>query len=258
MLHQAENGIVDLGDFGEMLFDHDLKRTLSIRIEIAVDALDVDYPPVPMYTSNEIGIELSFMRSSLKDDVLLDQIGIYDGKSSKCIAKFKPLGQMTNSSVRFADYSGPSLPLTVARYTWLTQEPEYWEPQFKYNKERKEVILQLLKYRVQNLLKDYSQRDPHFLNDSLEALEDFIEFFSSDFDLETYISKMHKEEMDRDISLGVHGFFPIRCLEVDPTVLSLSTANELAIIAGEALKQTLEGLFPMGAFSEAPREIVCL
>ena len=253
MLRQTENGIVDLGDFREMLFDHDLKRILSIRIETAVDALGIDYPPVPMSTSNQIGIELSFRRPSLKDDILLDKIGIYDGKSAKCIAKFKPLGQMTNSSVRFADYSGPFLPLTVARYTWLTQEPEYWEPQFRYKKERKESILQFLKYRVQNLLKDDSQRDPHFLNDSLETLEDFIEFFSSDFNLETYISKMHKEEMDRDISLGMHGFFPIRCLEVDPVVLGPSIANELAIIAGEALKQTLELLFPMGPFRKPPK-----
>ena len=251
LIFQAENGIVDLGKFQEFLFDHDLERTLSIRVEIAIDALDIDYPPVPIYTSNEIGIELSFRRPSLKEDVLLDQIGIYDGKSSKCIAKFKPLGQMTEISVNFADYSRPPSPLTAARYIWLTQEPEYWEPQFRYHKERKEVILQLLKYRVQNLLKDDSEKDLHFLNDSLDALEDFIEFFSSDFDLETYISKMHKEEMERDISLGVSGFFPIRSL-LRPTVLGVSAANELAIIAGEALKQTLEELFPMRPFRKPP------
>ena len=33
LLPRAENGIVDFGSFKEMIFDHDLKRTLSIRIE---------------------------------------------------------------------------------------------------------------------------------------------------------------------------------------------------------------------------------
>ena len=251
LLLQAKNGIVDLGDFQEFLFDHDPKRTLSIRVETAIDELDIDYPLLPMYMSNEVGIELSFKRSSHEEDVLLDQIGIYAGESSKCIAKFKCLGQMSNISVDFADYSRPPSPLTATKCIWLTQEPEYWEPQFRYDKERKEVILQFLKYRVQNLLKDDSQKDPDFLNDSLDALEDFIEFFSSDFDLEAYISKMHKEEIGCDISLGVQAFFPIFHL-FHPTVRGRSATNQLAIITGVALKQTLEALFPMGPFRKPP------
>lgn len=251
LLLQAKNGIVDLGDFQEFLFDHDPKRTLSIRVETAIDELDIDYPLLPMYMSNEVGIELSFKRSSHEEDVLLDQIGIYAGESCKCIAKFKCLGQMSNISVDFADYSRPPSPLTGTKCIWLTQEPEYWEPQFRYDKERKEVILQFLKYRVQNLLKDDSQKDPDFLNDSLDALEDFIEFFSSDFDLEAYISKMHKEEIGCDISLGVQAFFPIFHL-FHPTVRGRSATNQLAIITGVALKQTLEALFPMGPFRKPP------
>ena len=254
LLLQAKNGIVDLGDFQEFLFDHDPKRTLSIRVEIAIDELDIDYPfpLLPMYMSNEVGIELSFKRSSHEEDVLLDQIGIYAGESSKCIAKFKCLGQMSNISVDFADYSRPPSLLTATKCIWLTQEPEYWEPQFRYYKERRETVLQLLKYRVQNLLKDDSEKDLAFLNDSLDALEDFIEFFSSeDFDLESYISKMHKEEMDCDISLGVQAFFPIFSLFY-PTVRGQSATNQLAIITGVALKQTLEALFPMGPFRKPP------
>lgn len=33
LLPRTENGIVDLSSFQEMIFDHELKRTLSIRIE---------------------------------------------------------------------------------------------------------------------------------------------------------------------------------------------------------------------------------
>lgn len=257
-LHQSENSIVDLGSFQELLFDHDLEQTLSIKVEIAMDALNVDYlprPPLnmparpPMHISKQIGIELSFRRPTLKEEVLLDQIGIYDGKSSKCIAKFEPLGTMTSLSMR--DEYSSHVPLTAARCIWLTKEPEYWKPQFRYYKERQENTLQLLKYRVQNLLKDDSQKDHFFLNDSLDALEDFIELFSSDFDLEAYISKVHKEEMNCDIAL--FGFFPV-LLPLYGTTLGggISPMIESAITAGEALKQTLQKLFPMNPVRRLP------
>lgn len=260
-LQKSDNSIVDLGSFPELLFDHDLKRTLSIRVEIVIEALDVDYqwqPPMgipvrpPMHINKELGIELSFRRPSLEEEVVLDQIGIYDGKSSKCIAKFEPLGQSQNISMKFHEYSHPLSPVTVARCIWLTQEPEYWEPLFKYHEEHKETILQFLKYRVQNLLKDDSRRDPAFLNDSLDTLNDFIEFLSSGFNLETYIPKMHKEEMTCQI--GLLGFFPV--LPLDETTLDgISALNISGLIVGEALKHTLQKLFPMGPFRKSPERL---
>ena len=77
LLPRTENGIVDLGSFQEMIFDHDLKQALSIRVETNLDW--------------KVGIEFSFKRPSLEEEVLLDQISIYDGKSSKSLAKFQPL-----------------------------------------------------------------------------------------------------------------------------------------------------------------------
>lgn len=260
-LQKSDNGIVDLGSFPELLFDHDLKRTLSIRVEIVIDALDVDYQwqpsmdiPVrpPMHINKELGIELSFRRPSLEEEVVLEQIGIYDGKSSKCIAKFESLGQSQNISMKFHDYSHPLSPVTVAGCIWLTQEPEYWEPLFKYHKEHKETILQFLKSRVQNLLKDDSRRDPAFLNDSLDTLNDFIEFLSSGFDLETYISKMHKEEMNCQI--GLLGFFPVLPLG-ETTFGGISALNISGLIVGEALKYALQKLFPMGPFRKPPERL---
>lgn len=69
-LRQSENGIVDLGSFQEMLFDHDLKRTLSIRIEMSTDALDIDYPLVQMSIRNLVDIELSFKRPMLEKKII--------------------------------------------------------------------------------------------------------------------------------------------------------------------------------------------
>ncbi|MYF56575.1 AAA family ATPase, partial [Candidatus Poribacteria bacterium] len=53
LLPRTENGIVDLGSFQELLFDHDLKRTLSIRMETKLD--------------RQLAIEFSFNRPSLEE-----------------------------------------------------------------------------------------------------------------------------------------------------------------------------------------------
>ena len=246
-----QNGIVDLGSFQEMLFDHDLDRTLSIRVGIVIDESDMGFP---LFNRDLISIELNFSRPSLKESVRLDQIGIYDGDSSKCISKFKPLGRLTSESMRFDSYS-PLLPLTLAECVWLTQEPEYWEPLFKYCKERQESMLQILRSRVQNLLKDDSEKDPFFIGDSLDSLNNLIELFSldfEDFDLETFTSKIHKEEMNS--LLGVLIFVPVMSQSNYTGVQSgTSDTNQLAIIAGKGLIRTLEQFFPMSPIRERPK-----
>ena len=256
LLPKTENGIVDLGSFQEMLFDHDTGRTLSIRVGIVIEASDMEFSPVPVselqpvFRHDQISIELNFSRPSLKESVGLDQIGIYDGKSSKCISKFKPLGKSVSTSMRFDSYS-PLLPLTLAECIWLTQEAEYWEPLFKYYKESQESMLQILRARVQNLLKDDSERDLFWIGDSLDSLNNLIELFSSDFDLETFTSKIHKEEMNS--LLGVLIFVPVMPGSNYTGVQSgISDTNQLAIIAGKGLRRTLEQLFPMSPIRKLP------
>ena len=252
-----QNGIVDLGSFQEMLFDHDLDRTLSIRIGIVIDESDMGFPPVPVselppvFNRDLISIELSFSRPSVKESVRLDQIGIYDGESSECISKFKPLGKAMSTSASFDSYS-PMLPLTLAECIWLTQEPEYWKPLFKYYKERRESMHQALRYRAQNLLKDNSEKDLSFVGDSLDSLNNLIELFSSDFDLETFTSKIHKEEMNS--LLGVLIFVPVMPQSNYTGVQSgTRDTNQLAIIAGKRLIRTLEQFFPMSPIRERPK-----
>ena len=89
LLPHAYNEIVDLGNFKEMLFDHDLKRTLSICVETTINkSYEISQLP---YKENTITIEFRFKFSPFDAEVLLDEIGIYDKQSSRCIAKFQPL-----------------------------------------------------------------------------------------------------------------------------------------------------------------------
>ena len=283
LLPRAENGIVDLGSFQEMLFDHDLERTLSIRVGTKID--------------RQLAIEFSFKRPSLEQEVLLDRIGIYDGKSFKCLAKFQPLetneepeefpmrmGLSRDSFFRAPRSLSPSK-LGTLECVWLTKATEYWKPEFEWCKKNKNEILNWLKDRQLNLeqLSDRqtneeknsnAQKNPNEglhetderLQRDIDFLNDDIEFFSSDFDLKTYISKRRGEEINT--VLGVQGFIPIATIasgEKNPIITGPGSllrrrsndtqtfdVSQFAMAAGSALEQTLEVLFPMGPFRRPP------
>ena len=158
LLPRSENGIVDLGSFKELLFDHDLKRTLSIRIETQIYL--------------QLAIEFSFKMPSLAEEVLLDQIRIFSNKSAKCIAKFKPSGKFRPSTqiveneeyfrrsnfffnpfIREKREYFPSR-IPTLECVWMTKAEEYWKQEYKWCKENREDIVNLLK-EEKSELEDY-------------------------------------------------------------------------------------------------------
>ncbi len=273
LLPRAENGIVDLGSFQELLFDHDLKRALSIRVKLSIDKTDMVRS---LSGKNKIAIEFRFKRPSIEEEVLLDQIGIYNKES--CIAQFQPLPETEYPETVPINHSFFHNPLfrisrgfryskisQVQRCVWLTEKLEDWQPEFKSCREHKEDILKQLK----ETLRDYAnsneelQEDNSRLQEERNDLKKDIEFLSSDFDLEAYISKRHKEEMNT--VLGLQGFLPIvsgstkgnrwrtgfRSLSLRRFYDKVNVGS-FATAAGSALEQTLTNLFPMGPFRRAP------
>ena len=274
LLPRTENGIVDLGSFQEMLFDHDLKQTLSIRVETNLDW--------------KVGIEFSFKRPSLEEEVLLDQISIYDGKSSKCLAKFQPLNTTEDPEefwMRMGcpppiphDLSVPSKSYTI-ECVWLTAEPEYWMSEFAWCKRNKEEIRKQFKSEKSRLEDQLLHRETNEGKDSvtetirqLNAWDrkeiDFtsvaLEFLSSDFDLKTYISKRCEDEMNTVLNL--EGPLPDLCLSGRDSFIEKSRSllyarynatkvfhiGEYVIEVGEELEQTLKALFPIRPFRKPP------
>ena len=285
LLPRTENGIVDLGGFQEMLFDHELKRMLSIRVETTMPRSNVSRF---LHTGNTIAIEFPFKRPSLEAEVLLDEIGIYDGESSKRIAKFQPSNKIIEPEefLRrrvgfFRDPRGlPPSKLVEAKCVWLTKEPEYWKPEFEWCKENTERILNYLdneKSDLEERLKrqiderEASNKRPREVNkklqDELDSLSADIEFFLLDFDLEAYIAMRHSREMDT--ILGIQGFFPVGIMsrkrtpwlaELQPFLRPRSErivfdVAQLAILAGTALERTLEALFPISPFRRPPERL---
>ena len=274
LLPRTENGIVDLGSFQELIFDHDLKQTLSIHAETTVRRSDIRRLP---YRENKIAIEFSFKKPSLKEDILLHQIEVYFGQPTRCIAKFQPSGTTEETEESTSDFNRvprPFLPskLTEAKCVWLTKEVEYWQPEFEQCKKNKPDILRQLEERMSYLTAQKGsntkiQEDDKDLQEALDFLVHEIEFYSSDFDLKTYISKRHKEEMGT--VLGLQSFLPVgtRQTNRNPIIPSnrplvrqryndmVFDVNQLTMAASNALDRTLAALFPMGPFRRPPERL---
>ena len=289
LLPHAYNEIVDLGNFKEMIFNHDQKRTLSICVETTMNK-SYETSQLP-YKDNTITIEFRFNFSSIEAEVLLDEIGIYDKQSSRCIAKFQPLNTTEEhdefwSRMGFPDYvldhhvPVPSKSSAV-ECVWLTEEPEYWESEFRWCKENKEEIRNQFEYQKSRIEEQLLQRRTDEKKDSnreviqqfnawdrrqIKSLSSALEFLSPNLDLKTYISKRCEEEMNNVLEL--EGPLPVRYIsnksnsfieKSRPLLPAISDDTkvfhiaELVIEASKALGQTLRVLFPIRPFRSLPQ-----
>lgn len=248
LLPRSKNGIVDLGSFQELIFKHDLERVFSIRVETK--------------DKRELAIEFSFNRPSLEEDVRLNEIQIYYGVSSKCIAKFELLDVDASEDPEefwrrmgfFRDPRGlPLSKLSAIKCVWLSKEPEYWKPEFDLCKEKNREILNQLEEKKLHAEELLGIEHEVGLEEEFHSLCSDITFYSSDFDLESYIAKRHSDEMNT--VLKIQGFLP---LMTEPRSFYAHRAyqiSDLAQLVGEArnaLEQVLESLFPMSPFRRPP------
>ena len=288
LLPRADNGIVDFGSFQEMLFDHDLKRTLSISVETTMNR---SYASTQLpYKDNTITIEFRFKCPSVQAEILLDEIGIYDRHSSRCIAKFQPLNtneepdefwmRMGYPNYLLDDRVPVPSKLPAVECVWLTEESEFWESEFEWCKENKEEIckeFETLKLHHENRLhqretdeekdigREIIQRFNAWDRREINSFSVALEFLSTDFNLRTYISQRREEEMNTVLEL--EGPLPVRRISSETGSFIYKSRSalfarddetkvfhiaELVIEAGRALEQTLEALFPMGPFRSLP------
>src|SRR5205085_2303282 len=78
LLPRTDGGIVDLGSFQEMLFDHDLDRTLAIRLDAAWERMaKKDTHPRFLPNAGSIALEMSFVRKTLKQEIALSDLKVF-------------------------------------------------------------------------------------------------------------------------------------------------------------------------------------
>ena len=173
--------------------------------------------------------------------------------------------------------------LSAVKCVSLTKAKQYWKSDFEWwekNKEeivreldeRKSELERILKHQTdqekdvknQGRTKDESQEINKRLRAELESLNADIEFFSSNPELETYISKRHSEEMKTVI--GMQGFLPVGIIRAEEKSAITGRGSllhhisddivfdvaQIAMTAGYALERTLEALFPIRPFRRPP------
>ncbi len=226
LISRAEDGLVDLGSFQELLFDHDLVHTLSLRLGFdlpdkvdryltsqiyaigdfglrGIPRLDFDkanrYHNKPLYEKNRTGaLELQFTRHSIEQEIQLKQLEIFL-PDHKTVARYALIPREEESIIdglidRLLQYG------YKMQCTHVTDDPELWRPFFETTKDSQAktlALLEELKQYVHNHIKDSTQRmefendyGPGAASDGILLLEEEIAFYSSDFGFEEYVERM--------------------------------------------------------------------
>lgn len=281
LLPRAETGFVDLGSFQELLFDHDLSKTLVIRVELDPQ---INQRKLRRVTGGQssISLEFAFVRRTEKDEVSLEYLQLHSNDSKKPIARFEPIElSKDDRKTFFRDYY-PSIhtrrplrmsEIRVARCTQVTDEESYWHAFFEECKKHKNGILEHLK-RLQ-LYVDGKSNEPSLfaddnstISDDKTRLREAEQFYQSDFGVSQFIERMRRAELGSVIALDGFVAQPIRnrgsedLPEFDWGRDSRNlrgsrermtvAVNTVAFDMCRLLETTLESLYPMGPYRRPP------
>ena len=278
LLPRTENGIVDLGSYQELLFDHDLNRDLSIRVDFEAQR--------DMVTDNNPnasqGMEFRFTRRDEKDEIHLDAISLINSDVGGQVAVFTPdlptrkqassvMREVIKKRARAMVYDEQFPPRrskrTFARCCWVTENEDLWKRHFELAKDNSKRInrsLQVTKRRLESDDRFEVNDNDKDIKERLKELEAAIEFYRSDFQYEDFVNRMRNGELSAVVELD--GFVPTK--RVDDGLPELSTSQRvviprherestvniarLAIRSGMRLDRVLESIYPMGPFRRPP------
>lgn len=285
LLPRTEGGIVELGGYREMVFDHDMSREISIRIDFVPErGLRMRFPEAKgadRSSSSVVGFEVAFARPSEEVEIQLKSLTLHSETFGK-IASFEPielpaseLRQVVRDSLPMMRSRRPmrNSEVRAARCTWLTEDTAFWSDIYARTKRRADKIADELR-QLQSDAQVSSQQKSLF-NETEEDtqrlvgdIERAINFYESDFTIEEFASRMRMAELNSII--GLDGFIPlpIRSRQHDtlpefetfrkygPTRLrmrdlTLDVAG-FAVECGRMLELALENIYPMGPFRRPP------
>ncbi|NDV18271.1 AAA family ATPase [Pseudodesulfovibrio sp. JC047] len=273
LLPRSKNGVVDLGSFQELVFDHDLDRSFSIKLEY--DWEKPIYHPIRRVIKNigeKSSVKITFSRPTQEDEVSISSIDFYTG-DGKIFASFEPAEATKEMKRDLIPYRMerriPLAAITVAKCSYLTRDAMLWESGFEFSQNNKENIIDALQNSLNR--QDYKNNEQHSLltddlyettKDELSQLRKALRFYQSNFSLEDYIERMHFFESKSFI--GLDGFIPfgaptnswsapeIRYFKsIRGESLTLNVGR-IATFSGRVLDSTLERVFPLGPFRRPP------
>jgi hypothetical protein len=284
LLPRAENGFSDLGGFQEMVFDHDLKRPITVRLDVSASSnMRTGIVPRFVRDSESTGLEFTFARKRLEDEISLEgfkacgeDLHEHVARFEKCAvpAEFRRQVMGTYRSQSRRNAGG----LRAAKCTYITEDPTYWRRGFDRSQTDKSRFLDMLlrakqelvtgqgDSEVQELLFDDTQ-DSEDRRQALLAIEDSLKFFGSNYTFEDFVRRSIAEQIDQVIVFD--GFLPDLAGSTDRRyglnrVLSRSVwrpnirrdwgldVGALSLFTARAIEHSLKSLFPLGPFRKPP------
>ncbi len=279
LMPRADHGIVDLGSFQELLFDHNLKKDLSIKV--GIDKYKINSALFNTYDifkyNKEISIELVFSRPSIDEEVVLKRISIFAGDNQDCLVVFEPIQKIAKRARRelFMLYRRDRRALhsnfKFMKCSWVNKESKIWSQLYeKALAKKNDIVDYLLRIKKregldQNYLFEDEMTNVEYRDVYKSIIDDAIKFYRKQFTLDEYIQRMITIEANTII--GIDGFVPYGVTRdseypVPEEAFSRSTARisndftldsgRLSVFAGRILEQALEMLFPLGPFRRPP------
>ncbi|MFO0945608.1 MAG: AAA family ATPase [Planctomycetota bacterium] len=277
LLPRAENGIVDLGSFQELLFDHDVSRTMHIKLEFDASVGADQITPIQAF-----GIELAFDRRSEEEEISLKSLTYYSPFSEGPAFRYTPFvltkdeqQQILRDILPFTrDRRGlMRRNIRAAKCEWITERPDFWNQSYEVAKDNRHVIAEVftemfaaIGQRRETALFEESPLDDTRQSDEFRKA---LEFYSVEFSLEQFISR--GSQGAKDSILGLDGFSPIplrgrshsRLPEfLFPRQLTRAIRSSIgqpwldvsfqAIDISRKLDSVLDALYPLGPFRRPP------
>lgn len=260
LLPRAEEGIVDLGSFQELLFDHDLERNLSIQIDVKTGE-----EPQPMaIPADSCGMRVEFSRPSLEDEIRLEKTTFQlDGKTVSVFERSEnvPSGLRRRAHPRYRSRTGSgNLDITAAQCTWVTRKREYWEEVSEFIESNKEELLDIINREI----KDFEERDGDSIERHMNALSETKTLLEGRVNTENVIDFIDKRKRNEFIGIdnfipmskgfkesSVLGILPRHAHRMNP-ILEKTSMSSIAMRIGRSVDREIEKVFPLGPFRKPP------
>ena len=289
LLPRAEGGITDLGSFQEMLFDHDLSRTLSIGLQIDTKKSQYSHILGEWFgerTPESIGLSLHFQRPEPEEEVKVSGFSIDWSQLNGPLASFVPrdLNEKERSFVdRYYWHSSrdrqrsQQRKLRAADCTCLSNSDYLWEGIYPEWSKHSDSVIKAL----EALRDDHPNSSPFIpvgeIEDSEDAqkeeiaqwndgLQKALSFYSKSFNLDQFVARMTSAAQSAVVVMN--GFVPIPLHihgRAAPELLALNYGriqvrdkfplfdiSHIAPFVGHVIEGALESLFPMGPFRRPP------
>lgn len=293
LLTRAEGGIVDLGSFRELIFDHDIDRLLRLCIETTGGKTRFAgaFAKRMLPDNQPLGIELAFARKKRSHEVELSDLSITYGSLQNRVASYRPR-YLTEDEARYLRrysmslYRGRRLrsrdrSLGV-QCRWVTDDSAIWGPIHNAWLAQRVAV----RDRLSKMQNEFTRRQHSgFVRDAPEennpesteqagqrTFQESLNFYSEDFSLNDFTKRMTKGW--KGLLLALDGFLPVsnrgpsgvplpEIHALDGWMLPGERGLELpmydigaiSFMAGRYLEDSLDALFPMGPFRRPPERL---